>query len=47
MTLFDDLRDNEWALVEALFCSEPARSERRGRPRVESRAVVNAVLWVL
>ena len=34
-------------MVEALFCSEPARSERRGRPRVEARAVVNAVLWVL
>lgn len=47
MVLFDDLRDNEWALVEALFCSEPARSERRGRPRVEARSVVNAVLWVL
>ena len=47
MMVFDDLRDNEWALVEALFCAEPARSERRGRPRVEARAVVNAVLWVL
>jgi putative transposase len=47
MMLFDDLRDNEWALVEALFCEEPQRSERRGRPRVEPRAVVNAVLWVL
>jgi putative transposase len=47
MMLFDDLRDNEWALVEALFCVEPARSERRGRPRVEARAVVNAVLWVM
>lgn len=47
MMLFDDLKDNEWALVEALFREEPARVERRGRPRVEPRAVVNAVLWVL
>src|ERR1700759_1740992 len=47
MMLFDDLRDNEWALVEALFCAEPARSERRGRPRVEAGAVVNAVVWGL
>jgi len=47
MMLFDDLRDNEWAMVEALFCEEPKRSERRGRPRVEPRSVVNAVLWVL
>jgi putative transposase len=44
MMLFDDLNDNEWALVEALFCGEPARIERRGRPRVEPRAVINAVL---
>ena len=43
MMLFDDLRDNEWALVESLFCAEPARSERRGRPRVEARSVVNAL----
>jgi putative transposase len=47
MMVFDDLKDNEWALVEALFCDEPKRSERRGRPRVEARSVVNAVLWVL
>jgi putative transposase len=47
MMLFDDLKDDEWALVEALFCAEPARTGQRGRPRVEARAVVNAVLWVL
>ncbi len=45
--LFDDLRDDEWALVEALFCAEPARGERRGRRRVDARVVLNAVLWVL
>ncbi|MGI4855890.1 MAG: transposase [Janthinobacterium lividum] len=45
--LFDDLKDHEWELVEMLFSDEPKRSERRGRPRVEPRAVVNAVLWVL
>lgn len=33
MVLFDDLRDNEWALVEALFCSEPARSAARPAAR--------------
>jgi len=47
MKVFDDLTDNEWALVEALFNAESATSERRGRPRVEARAVVNGVLWVL
>lgn len=47
MMVFDDLKDHEWELVETLFSDEPKRSERRGRPRVEPRPVVNAVLWVL
>jgi putative transposase len=47
MKVFDDLADNEWALIEALFNAEPAASERRGRPRAEARAVVNGVVWVL
>ena len=47
MNVFDDLTDNEWAMVEALFDSQPATSERRGRPRAEARAVANGVLWVL
>ena len=45
--LVDDLGDNEWELVEALFRAKPVRSERRGRPRAETRAFLNAVLWVL
>jgi putative transposase len=45
--LFEDLNDNEWAAVEALFCPEAVRTERRGRPRVDARPVVNAVLWML
>lgn len=45
--MFEDLKDDEWALVEALFFDEPKSSERRGRPRVDPRAVVNAVLWTL
>jgi hypothetical protein len=32
MNVFDDLTDNEWALVGALFDAQPATSERRGRP---------------
>ncbi|MGU7779092.1 transposase [Burkholderia sp. PU8-34] len=47
MMLIDELGDKEWELVEALFRAKPARSERRGRPRAETRAVLNAVLWVL
>lgn len=47
MTQFDDLKDHEWALIEGLFCTEPVHPERSGRPRVEPRAVINAVLWAL
>jgi len=47
MTQFDDLRDSEWALIEGLFAIEPVQPDRSGRPRVEPRAVVNAVLWAL
>lgn len=47
MKVFDDLTDSEWALVRDLFDREPSPSTRRGRPPVEARAVVNAVLWVL
>jgi putative transposase len=47
MQMFDDLTDNEWALVQELFDGELAPSSRCGRPPVEARTVVNAVLWVL
>lgn len=47
MMLFDDLRDNEWALVEGLFCSEPARrsgaAAPRGSPLGGERRAVGAV----
>jgi putative transposase len=43
----DDLTDNEWALVEALFEMSPVPGGRSGRPRVDARRIVNAVLWAL
>ncbi|WP_181969901.1 transposase [Paraburkholderia sp. DHOC27] len=47
MTAFDDLSDNEWALIEGLFFMESMPPARAGRPRADTRTVVNAVLWAL
>ena len=45
---FDELTNDEWALLAALVSDEPAvRLNRRGRPRAEPRIVANAVLWIL
>ncbi len=45
---FDELSNDEWALLAALVADEPAvRLNRRGRPRAEPRIVANAVLWIL
>ncbi|CAG4920735.1 transposase [Paraburkholderia saeva] len=45
---FDELSNDEWALLSALVSDEPAvRLNRRGRPRAEPRIVTNAVLWIL
>lgn len=46
--VFDELNEAEWALVSALIgCDPDVGMNRRGRPRVESRSVANAVLWIL
>jgi putative transposase len=47
MIQFDDLNDNEWALIEGLFATQTAQPTRSGRPRTEIRTIVNAVLWTL
>ncbi len=44
---FDELTDEEWMSVSTLITDEPARLNRRGRPRAENRVVANAVLWIL
>jgi putative transposase len=47
MTQFEDLSNREWALIEGLFAKEALQPVRSGRPRTETRTVVNAVLWAL
>jgi transposase len=45
---FDELSNDEWALLRPLVSNDGAnRQSRRGRPRTEPRVVVNAVLWVM
>ncbi|WP_169708721.1 transposase [Trinickia terrae] len=44
---FDELNNDEWGRLSPLVADEPIRLNRRGRPRAETRVVVNAVLWIL
>lgn len=44
---FDELSNDEWALVSALVADTEVREHRRGRPRAHPRTIVNAVLWIL
>ncbi len=44
MTRREELTDEQWALVARFVASEPAAT---GRPRVDDRAALNGVLWVL
>ncbi|MBE3063434.1 MAG: transposase, partial [Spirochaetes bacterium] len=40
------LTDAQWAKIEP-HLPRPPRSRKGGRPRIEPRAVVDGILWVL
>jgi transposase len=45
---FDELSDDEWALLAAFVSGQPAGCQRGpGRPRANPRIVANAILWLL
>ncbi|BEU25844.1 transposase [Paraburkholderia sp. 22B1P] len=45
---FEELSNEEWSLVGPILTAQPrAGVLRRGRPRIRTRVVANAVLWVL
>lgn len=47
MDIYRDLTDTDWQNVAALLPELRPRTEPRGRPLTNTRAVVNGVLWVL
>ena len=42
-----DLKDEQWAIVEPLLPKPPRRGDGKGRPRVDDRANLNGILWIL
>ena len=42
-----DLTEEQWAIVKPLIPSPPRRPDGRGRPRMDDRAVLNGILWIL
>ncbi|NTX29320.1 transposase [Burkholderia pyrrocinia] len=47
MTPYRDLTDHEWRCVVPLLPEMQPRTELRGRPLANTRAVLNGVLWVI
>ncbi len=42
-----DLTDEQWDIIKSIVPLEPRRSDGRGRPWKEARAVLNGILWIL
>ena len=42
-----NLTDHQWLLVQSTLGTDPVRSDRRGRPWSDQRAVFNGILWVM
>jgi transposase len=42
-----DLTEEQWAIVEPLLPKPVKRADGKGRPRVDNRAILNGVLWVM
>src|SRR5471032_3035341 len=47
MKPYRDMSDEEWQMVAPLLPELRPRSELRGRPLANTRAVLNGVLWVM
>ncbi|WP_118185729.1 transposase [Paraburkholderia phosphatilytica] len=47
MTPYRDVTDEEWHRIAAMLPELKPRTELRGRPLANTRAVLNGVLWVM
>jgi transposase len=42
-----ELTDEQWAVVEPWLPKPAKRADGKGRPRVDNRAILNGILWVM
>ena len=42
-----DLTNEQWAVVEPFLPKAKRRADGKGRPRIDNRAVLNGILWVM
>ena len=42
-----ELTDEQWNIVEPLLPKPAKRADGKGRPRVDNRAILNGILWVM
>ena len=42
-----DLKDEQWVIVEPLLPKVARRADGKGRPRIDDRAILNGILWIL
>ena len=42
-----DLTDEQWAVIEPLLPKPVKRADGKGRPRVDNRAILNGILWIM
>lgn len=42
-----DLSNEQWAVVEPLLPVPPVRADGKGRLRIESRSILDSILWIL
>ena len=42
-----ELADEQWAVVEPILPKPVQRADGKGRPRVDNRAILNGILWVM
>ena len=42
-----DLTDEQWKIVQPLIPVPPKRVDGRGRPRIDDRAILNGIMWIM